>query len=177
MRLRKQSWSYLLCLAIFGLYLLVLAQIAFFPLQISGAYADAMRRERLFASFVNLIPFYFGPYGTLDSSLVTLIQNIVLTIPLGFGVNFVALVRPKPALWLALAVGFGLETTQLVISLLLGYPYRFIDVNDVIMNALGVLLGYVLFRVFACFYLGVTRHFGIPRRGLTAYVFEISRRV
>ena len=131
---RKHSLSYLLCLSIFSLYLLVALDKTFFPIWISGDYATAMKQVP-FTSNLNLIPFYFDPYGTLENSLVTLLQNVALTIPFGFGMNFLAHIRAKRVLWLALAVGFGIEGTQLIISLVLGYAYRIIDINDVLMNS------------------------------------------
>lgn len=103
-------------------------------------------------------------------------MNIALTIPFGFGVNFVANIRPRSFRWLAPSVGFGIELTQLAISLALGYTYRYIDINDVIMNTLGVLIGYGGFRVFAWLYLLITRRLGIRHWGPTAYVYEIASR-
>ena len=40
----------------------------------------------------------------------------------------------------------ALETAQLGVSLLIGAAYRSVDINDVLLNAAGVLLGYALFR-------------------------------
>jgi glycopeptide antibiotics resistance protein len=173
---RTHSYSYLICFFIFGAYQLLAIAKIFFPIHISGGFADAMRREREFASFINLIPFYFGPFGTLESSLVSLLQNIILTMPFGFGINFVAPVKGKHFLWLPLAVGLGIEALQLTISLLLGYAYRFIDINDVLMNALGVVIGYGMFRVFAALYLWGTRHFNLQLSGFFAYVYDVAAR-
>jgi len=172
---RKHSASYLTCFSVFGIYLVFALQQTFFPLQIAGSYVDTMRQVPLM-SFVNLIPFYFGPFGTLNSASLTMIHNVILTIPFGFGVNFVAQVRAKTVLWLALAVGFGIETAQLAISLILRYPYRVIDINDVLMNACGVLIGYGIFRVFARLYLWMTQHFSIKHMGLAAYISDVASR-
>lgn len=51
--------------------------------------------------------------------------------------------------WIALAVGLSIELIQAGIGVLLGYFYRIVDVNDVLLNALGVLVGYGAFQVFS----------------------------
>ena len=104
------------------MYLLVTVDQTFFPIVISGNYVDTMRQER-FMSFINLMPFYFVPFGTLESSFNTLLLNVALTIPFGFGNNFMMQVEARNILRLAITI--GLEMTQLVISLLLGYMYRY----------------------------------------------------
>ncbi len=121
---RKQSWPYIFCLAIFSVYLLKALDLTFFPLQLNGPYVENMRTVPI-QSFINLIPFYFGEQHIFeDRDLLQFAQNILLTIPFGFGIIFVTKLRPKDFLWLPLAIGFGIETAQLLISLLLRYPYR-----------------------------------------------------
>ena len=174
-RLRKMSISRLLCCAIFGVYLIYAAEILFFPLHISGGFAE-MNRSLPFLRDIYLNPFDFGPFGSFSDALPTLALNILLTIPFGFGIRFVLPVRTRQIRWIAPAVGLAAEGTQLVISLLIGYVYRQIDTKDVLMNALGVVIGYALFLAFAWLYLSVTRHFRIPHAGLTAYVHDVATR-
>jgi glycopeptide antibiotics resistance protein len=172
--IKQRSWSYLICYTIFGIYLLFAIDRTFFPIWISGAYADA-RRQIPVLSEINITPFYFGPYG-LEDAVSTQLLNILLTVPFGFGINFIARMRPRSFLWLGPAIGFGIEIIQLVVSLLLGYAYRYIDINDVIMNTLGVLVGYAAFRLFAWFYVFTTHRFRINHEGLAAYFYDVSRR-
>jgi glycopeptide antibiotics resistance protein len=56
-----------------------------------------------------------------------------------------------------LAFGLIIEAVQLIIGLLLGYPYRVTDINDVIANALGVWLGFALFGLSTRIILWLTR--------------------
>jgi glycopeptide antibiotics resistance protein len=83
-----------------------------------------------------------------------------LTVPFGFGAGLIFRMPAKRIPWLAAAAGLSLETAQLAISLLIGAVYRGIDINDVMLNALGVLIGYSVFRVFAWLYKAVK--FGKP---------------
>jgi glycopeptide antibiotics resistance protein len=126
-------------------------------MDISGDYADTMREyaSREYASLppVNVIPLYFGPYAGFTSVFIQSVQNVILTIPFGFGLNFITKVTSRFFFLLAFLLGFGLEFTQYLLSLLLRYSYRIVDINDVLFNALGVLLGYGLFRLFARMYI------------------------
>lgn len=174
---RTRSLPYSLCFVLFGIYLLTIVQVALLPLDISPEYADMMRRDASWQQNINLIPFYFGPFNpTLADVWETNALNVLLTIPFGFGLSFVARVRPRSIFWIAPAVGFVIEASQMIISLLLGYPYRIVDINDVLMNALGVLVGYGIFRAFAWLTLWMTRRFSLHHAGLAAYIHDVARR-
>lgn len=172
LRKRNHSLSYLLFFSIFWVYVLSVIKWTLFPI-----YIDSFRREvlgRQFMGSVNLIPFYFGPFTNLAHALPGLVLNTLLTMPAGFGISFITRFKPGDLVWLVAVFGFGIEGLQLLISLLLGYPYRTIDINDVIFNTLGILLGYLLFRVFAWFYVMFTHALQIRHKGLPFYVYEIS---
>lgn len=173
---RTQSLSALLCLFIFGIYLLFAVDRAFFPIAISGSYADEMRKVERVSSFINLIPFNFNFSEIPDIVFRQIFQNVLLTVPFGFGVSFVARLRAKDFAWLIPVIGFGIETMQVLISLLLRYPYRVIDINDALLNTLGVLIGYGSFRIFAWFYVWVVQRLGIKYRGLAAYIYDVASR-
>ncbi len=153
LRRRGHTWPYLFCFALFWVYLQLALKETFFPLQINGTYVEVMRQEPL-ESHINLAPFFFR-YGLNQYLLLGLLQNLLLTVPFGFGINFIQRVRLRKAVWLSLAVGLGIESAQLLLSLLLGYPYRVIDINDAILNLAGFWLGYGLFRLCAWAYLAV----------------------
>jgi glycopeptide antibiotics resistance protein len=97
---------------------------------------------------VNLVPLHFGGLFDLHPNVIfrELAGNIFLTAPFGFGIPLLARVWEKRIFWLSLAVGSVIETTQLMVSLGIGTAYRGVDINDVLLNAAGVLLGYAFFR-------------------------------
>lgn len=174
---RNRSIPHIFCLLIFSIYILFAMKEVFFPISINGTYADTMRKVPLI-SHINLIPFYFGQMQALnDRAFLDFIKNILLTIPFGFGVLFVSQFKPKDFLWLPFVVGFGIEATQLVISLLLGYPYRVIDINDALLNAIGVSIGYGIFRIFAWLFILMARNLQIKPMKWFVYVHEIITRV
>lgn len=153
---------------VFGVYIINVVSVVVFPFPIGYAVSD-------FKPNINLIPFDFGycdPRG-LELCIREIYQNILLTIPFGFGVNFIARIKPKNIFWLALVVGFTFEFVQLVISLLLRSPFRAVDINDLILNAAGVLLGYGIFRIFGAIYLYVIQKIQSQPRHIFAYVHDI----
>ncbi|MBC7814767.1 MAG: VanZ family protein [Burkholderiales bacterium] len=149
--------------------------MTFFPIRIDATYSDGMTPAQFMRS-INLIPFKFNLSELPNIVLMQIFQNVLLTVPFGFGVNFVAQVTAKRIFWLAAAVGLGIEAGQLIISLLLRYPYRIIDINDALLNASGILIGYGIFRVFAWLYLTATQRFGIKHWGLSAYIHNVASR-
>lgn len=178
---RKHNRAYIFCLLVFGTYLLYALQVTFFPLQISGGYAEAMRQNSSWMTDINLIPFYL-PNGYLENkdlfqfAWVQFGSNILLTMPFGFGVNFIGRFRRKDFLWLPFAVGFGIELSQLVMNFLLRYPYRVVDITDALLNAVGVLIGYGFFRLFSGLYNAIASKFRIHHNSLFAYVQEVTNR-
>ncbi len=178
---RKQSSATIFCLLVFGIYLLYALQVTFFPLQISGSYADAMRQNSSWMNDINLIPFYL-PNGYLENkdlfqfALVQFGSNILLTMPFGFGVNFIAKIRRKDFLWLPFAVGFGIELSQLVMNFILRYPYRVVDITDALLNAGGVLIGYGFFQIFSGLYTVISTSIRVDHKGLFKYIQEVTSR-
>jgi len=103
----------------------------------------------------------------------SILDNIILTIPFGFGVNFLVRVKPKNVFWLSTAVGLGFELSQLILSTVFRSGFRAVDINDAILNATGVLLGYAFFRAFAWSYLKATEHFSIKHKWLFAEIYDV----
>lgn len=150
-RYRKRGWFYLLGLALFGLYLLAVIEILFFPIPVPANWpANLTWKDTLQSlSQVNLIPFNYGPMFLHSTSFFTfrdIIANILLTIPFGFGICFLLPLRNKQILLTAVGVGLALEGTQLLMKLSLGVFFHTVDITDVLTNALGVLVGSGLYR-------------------------------
>jgi glycopeptide antibiotics resistance protein len=157
---------------------LLVIGVTIFPIPIfSGSNGMTLLERTVFIlSRVQWVPFhYFSPH--LSRVLVLeVLGNILLTIPFGFGINFLTSIKGQKILSLALSVGFLIEICQLLVSLLVGVAYRTVDVSDVILNASGVIIGYVLFRFFSWLYVSILRMFNLKPEGLFEYVFQMSRR-
>jgi glycopeptide antibiotics resistance protein len=168
LKTQKRSFWYLLFFSMFWIYLLFVLGTIIFPIApLPKIYRDEFRLS------INLIPFYFGACDPWDLCLRNIVGNILLTVPFGLGVSFITGLRWKDFIWLSPSVGLVFEGLQLMIALLFRSAFRVVDINDVILNTLGVWLGYLLFRMFGSFYLFVTKRFEIQDQSLSAYIYEV----
>ncbi|MCX6060130.1 MAG: VanZ family protein [Chloroflexi bacterium] len=173
---RKHSPSYLFFFSAFYVYLLILVSVTIFPIPLPDAGIFLTKQEITFVlSHINFVPFKYLSDPYVDPHIIfrEIFQNILLTIPFGFGVSFIAQFKARDFLWLAIVVGLTIEIAQLVISLGVGV-YRTVDITDVLLNATGVLLGYGIFRIFACLYLKITHRFDINHKGLLTYIHNVA---
>jgi len=165
---QKKSFSYLLFFSMFWMYLIGVASVVVFPIHIPEGDLDSN-----FNLKVNLVPFNFGSCDPAILCVRNVYENILLTIPFGFGISFISKIKPRNIYWLALAVGLVLETIQLVISLIVHSAFRVADINDVLLNATGVLIGYGLFRIFGKIYSAATHKLQIRHRHIFAYIYDV----
>lgn len=176
---QKRSPSYIFCFSLFWVYLLLLMSVTIFPIPLSENISTVFTEQQLTftLSHVNLVPFKYFTFFNKYVVFREIIRNILLTIPFGFGIRFITPFRAKNFIWLSIAVGLAIEVTQLVISLGVAGAYRTIDVTDVLLNAIGALLGFVLFKAFAWWYLMVTQQPHNKRSGFSAYIYSIASRM
>jgi glycopeptide antibiotics resistance protein len=93
--------------------------------------------------FKTILPYLLGEKGLLIA-FINLVGNIVLLVPIGFLVPFVHRnMTWKKTLVLAVAAGFVIEGMQAVLRV------GIFDIDDVILNGLGVVVGYWSFRILA----------------------------
>ena len=99
---------------------------------------------RIFPLWVNLVPFvYLFDYDTMAEAWMNLVGNIAMFVPLGViwpGV-FPQLDRP----WKVIAAGAGVSACIEVLQL----PFfnRATDIDDLILNTAGFLVGYGVYRL------------------------------
>ena len=91
--------------------------------------------------FKTILPYLLGEKGLLIAA-INLFGNIVLLVPIGFLVPFVFRnITWKKTLALAVAAGFVIEAMQVVLRL------GIFDIDDVMLNAIGVIIGYWVFVI------------------------------
>jgi glycopeptide antibiotics resistance protein len=175
LRRRGFNWPYLIFLWLFWLYSIVLVSMVVF----SGihfrpvTWEDRLAMAPAVLARVNLIPFSFGGGVPSYYANTSTLLNLLMTIPLGFGLNFLITTRIKRMALIALLVGLGFELGQLVLTLYAASPTRGIDITDVLLNGLGVLLGYGLFILFAWLYVTIIERWRINPKGLFAFLYEV----
>jgi glycopeptide antibiotics resistance protein len=95
-----------------------------------------------FIPFKTILPYLMGKGGLIIGGL-NIGGNIVLLIPIGFLVPFVyQKMNWKKTIVLSIASGLSIEITQLILKV------GIFDIDDVILNAIGVMFGYWIFTIF-----------------------------
>jgi glycopeptide antibiotics resistance protein len=117
-----------------------------FPIPLHAAPVPGVTRSYS----MNLVPFrtIAAQLRQFDSwSIRQLGGNLLLFVGLGLlALLAVPRLRRLSRVVLAgLAFSAAIEFSQLAVSLALGFPYRVLDVDDVILNVAGVAMGYALF--------------------------------
>ena len=96
-----------------------------------------------FVPFKTIVPYLLGFKGWIIAG-VNLVGNIALLVPIGLLTPFVyRSMTWKASLALGVAAGLGIEVMQTVLRV------GIFDIDDVILNALGVMIGYAAFALLA----------------------------
>lgn len=134
-------------------YLSVVAAVVLGPLPIDARLIGDMRTQDLAHNS-------FVPFATIRDLVVAhplavvlrqLGGNLLLLAPLGFVLPalFPRFTRWRSTIGAILAVSLSIEMAQLLMSAILGFSYKVFDVDDLLLNMIGGVLGWVTFRVFA----------------------------
>lgn len=147
---RRLPWWQVAARVVLVLYLGWMIGATFFPVSLEGRAAPEELASTI--NHPNLVPLR-GIRDTLAAPGVwprvrLLAGNVLVFVP--FGVLAPAVWPWLRRVWRTAAAGFlfsgGIELGQLAVSLALGYWYRMSDVDDVLLNFAGVLVGYALYR-------------------------------
>ncbi len=135
----------------FIFYLLVLAKTVLFPIYIFNREMLPMMFEgaEKYISFYQLLPFAsIKNYFTTDTA-IQLVGNIILLFP--FVIYYEIFTRGNKSLFkitiFGLCLSILIELYQLATNYLTGYPGHLADIDDVILNFIGVLLAIGLIAI------------------------------
>lgn len=138
------------CVAVFVAYLTAVAAVTFFPITFDTTFVDVMRANASVTQGINLVPFrdLIGE----DLVLRQVVANILLGVPFGFGLPFLTSGSSRHILLWGVVFAASIELIQLLMNLAYGFPYRLVDIDDFLLNLLGVVLGLVAFRLLSAGY-------------------------
>ena len=143
---RKTSKLKLFYVGIIELYVLLLFSVTILPIQIVDS---VMLEEKIaFVNYFQLIPFYSirALFKNHDFLSIQLVGNVILLMPLPILLGYINKKNSFMMLFAkCTAISLGIEIVQLCIDLVLQYPSRVFDVDDIILNAVGILLGILVF--------------------------------
>lgn len=141
-------------LSVFFVYLLVVGSITLFPLPYQKNFIDASisngaGQSNNFIPFKTILPIITQNSLLSNIFLTNIVGNILLFAPFGFlcPLIFRKLNMATKVIWIGFAASLLVESSQLIISSIIGFTYRSFDVDDLIVNTLGVIVGYVILRV------------------------------
>ncbi|WP_434564842.1 VanZ family protein [Thermoanaerobacterium thermosaccharolyticum] len=129
----------------FIIYAIELISIVFFPITFYPPMPN-------YTPNVNIVPMkdiiILMRLQPINIVIKNVVGNIILFIPLGF---FVPIIYRKMnkfnyTLLLGLCVSVFIEIAQFIIDYLTKYPNHTCDVNDVILNIIGLILGFIIQR-------------------------------
>lgn len=129
----RHAMGQLVTLISFGIYLIVVGYLTLTPTSYG------------FGIIPTMTPFWIGnvptnpiPFRGIEMDFYL---NIMMMIPMGV---YLGLFRPSGSwriLLSGLAIGVGIESCQFLLDTFLGLS-RWVDINDIITNAAGVVIGY-----------------------------------
>ena len=139
---KKADWKYEAKLLTVYICLVVIARIVYFPMRlVEGRIASlVLDVDKIFPLWINLIPFVHL-FDVYDGWLINIIGNVTMFIPVGLAWPFCF--KKLDTLGKTVLVGAGfplfIEITQL--------PFydRCSDVDDLILNTTGILIGALIY--------------------------------
>ncbi|KLU63099.1 VanZ like family protein [Peptococcaceae bacterium CEB3] len=149
-RKKERSVGYILCFTVFCIYLVCVAHYTLFPILLFNR--TLVERGVNWKTGLNFIPFRELTLSYLSS--VQGVGNILLLLPFGFGLPFISQVNFRTVIWKGALFSVSIELLQFIenISHLSGYLLRTVDINDVILNVIGAILGFIVFQILSWAY-------------------------
>lgn len=126
---RKYPVPYYICLVIGIIYIHFMISYAFFPIDFMDIPEFSIHYN------INLKP------DLIHADKIHLLLNILLTVPLGIGIQFVTNITNKQRAFVIFILTIAIELLQLVILVVFKPIDLFFDVNDIICNCLGGFVG------------------------------------
>lgn len=162
---KLRSFSYILFFGAFYLYMMLVINYTQFPI--------ITDLDPTYHSLSNA--FVFVPNNPLTDFNMAMFLNTILTIPFGFLIPFLKKVNLKKIIKYGLILTLSIELMQLSVYLVLGTHSRYIDINDIIYNIAGVILGYFLFKLFCAVFISLAIRFKIDMNSLLEFIFKNAK--
>ena len=147
---RRIDWKREAQLLLLYADLAVIIRFTFFPLERIGGRIQPLLfdPDKILPFNMNLHPFQNMVFETREKTLINLIGNLTMLIPTGFLLPL--LYRKLDRLWKVVLTGALLSISIELLQLL--FYTRTTDVNDLILNTLGVAAGYGFFKWYKRFH-------------------------
>lgn len=169
---KKKSLIYLLFFTLFYVYLFKVLDYTLFQFQslllLKYFMPHLILRGQAAGKSLNLFPLVTLTSQDLKTSLL----NILLMLPFGFGLPFITNFRMKKIVVIGSLFSIFIELLQLVTGLVANITFRIADINDVIFNTIGVVVGYILFSGFVYTFRRLSHKWKISANPFSRYIAE-----
>lgn len=129
-------------------YIVMVVYYTIFPIYIPDFYAKQEMGGFSYSYNVNLLPFKGLADFDWKDNLMSMILNVIMCIPFGFLVPLLTSFKFKGTVLATLIFSVTIELIQLFSGLIIDFSERRADVNDIISNTIGGIIGYFLFVLF-----------------------------
>lgn len=145
---KKKNAAYLLFFTFFFLYAFKVLDLTLFEFQsllllkqfIPNLLLNGTEPEKS----LNLLPLVTLTPAEIETSVL----NILMMVPFGFGLPFITELRMKQIVFAGALFSVAIEFLQFLTGHVAGITFRVADINDVIFNTIGTVIGYLFFIVF-----------------------------
>ncbi|PEC47980.1 hypothetical protein COJ46_01160 [Bacillus sp. AFS077874] len=135
---------------IFGIYFTCIINFTLFPFPYQKYLIQVMIEDQLGHNH-NFIPFKSIVdtinYGSISIVLKQIAGNVLLFIPLGFAFPILFFkITNKKTILIGFTLSLAIELIQAISGLFLGYNYRSCDIDDIILNTIGTIIGLAMYK-------------------------------
>lgn len=131
-------------------YGIVVFHITLLPLPLDKIGVESLQMIAKNNSYINFIPFVDFLQYDKRSFIIQVIGNIAMFVPLGFllPLSFDKCKQMTKTVKYSFLTSLIIELLQLIICIfLIKAPFRVFDINDLILNTFGAILGYILYLI------------------------------
>jgi glycopeptide antibiotics resistance protein len=171
--LMKKSFEYIFFLSIFFFYMISVLKLTLLPIPLESLLAN-LRLEQNALVLINYKPLWLSEHFSF--LLREQLLNVLLLVPFGFLINYLFNDSTNKVIVIGLAFTLTIEFLQLVLCLFIRYPYRIIDINDIIYNFIGSCIGFVFFRLFSLVYVTYVEKYKIKLGPFSQYIFNTGKK-
>ncbi len=141
--IKKNSHKHKVLIGLFVLYIILAFSITLFPIPFQESGVSGYTHN--FIPLKSIISSFNAGFRPM---LYSVVGNIIITMPFGFLITMLR--KDKKFLSsLIFIVGFSLliELLQLAIGAGIGYWYRNVDVDDLLLNTIGGIIGWGIYKI------------------------------
>ncbi len=136
--IKKMNRFYILIFTLTYAYLCMVVEKTQFPIYCLPGMEQTVFQDMQLVPLISLT----------SEDIETSVLNVFMTIPFGFMLQFIKKCTWKKTLQISACFGISIELCQLVVALIVGTTHRVVDINDVIFNTFGGMIGFGVFFVF-----------------------------